>query len=83
MLTSLNPSDKVKLKGKFEEISNSYTRIEAERELIREILSDIKDDFEIPPKIARKLAKIFHKRNLQEVVAENEEITEAYDEVFS
>jgi len=83
MLTALNPSDKVKLKGKFEEISNSYTRIEAERELIREILSDIKDDFEIPPKIARKLAKIFHKRNLQEVVAENEEITEAYDEVFS
>jgi len=83
MLTALNPSDKVKLKGKFEEISNSYTRIEAERDLIREILSDIKDDFEIPPKIARKLAKIFHKRNLQEVVAENEEITEAYDEVFS
>ena len=83
MMTTLNPADKAKLKGKFEEISNSYTRIEAERELIREILSDIKEEFEMPPKIARRLAKIYHRRNLQEVVAENEEVTETYDEVFS
>jgi hypothetical protein len=83
MLTTLNPTDKAKLKGKFDEISNAYTRIEAERDLVKEIFADIKDEFEIIPKVTRKLARIYHKRNLQEVVAENEEVTEAYDQLFS
>jgi hypothetical protein len=82
MLSTLTHSQKVVLKGKFDEISNSYTRIAAERDLIKDILSDVKDQFEIPPKIARKLAKVYHKRNLQEVVAENEELAETYNELF-
>jgi hypothetical protein len=50
---------------------------------VKEIFADIKDEFEIVPKVTRKLARIYHKRNLQEVVAENEEVTEAYDQLFS
>jgi hypothetical protein len=83
MLTTLTPNDRVKLKNKFDEISNSYTRIEAERELIKEILSDIKEQFEIAPKVSRKLAKIRHKRNLQEVVAESQEVEETYTDIFA
>jgi hypothetical protein len=83
MLNTLTESQRADLKNRFGEISNSYTRIEAERELIREILNDIKENFEILPKISRKLAKIYHKRNLQEVVAENEELAETYNELFS
>lgn len=83
MLHTMSESDRAELKNKFDEISNSYTRIEAERDLIRDILNDIKEKFEVPPKIARKLAKIRHKRNLQEVVAESQEVEETYTELFS
>jgi hypothetical protein len=83
MFNTLTPNDRIKLKGKFDEISNSYTRIEAERDLIREILNDIKEEFEIAPKISRKLAKIRHKRNLQEVVAETQEVEETYTDIFA
>lgn len=82
MHISLSPDQKVKLKNKFEEISKSLTRIAAERDLIKEILGDIKDEFEIAPKVSRKLAKIYHKRNLQEVVAEHSEVTDTYETLF-
>jgi hypothetical protein len=70
------------IKSRFDEISNSMTRVAAERDLTKEIYEDLKDKYEVPPKIARKLAKAYHKRNIQEVIAENNDIVEAYDTVF-
>lgn len=73
---------KISLKNKFDEISNSLTRISAERDLIKEILDDIKQEFSMPPKVARKIAKIHHKRNLQEVVSDHSEVIDTYEELF-
>jgi len=70
------------IKNKFTEISNSMTRQQGEKDLVKEILTDLKDQFELPPKLARKLAKAFHKRNLDEVRAEHEEFEETYETVF-
>lgn len=70
------------IKNKFTEISNSMTRVQGEKDLIKEIYTDLKDQFELPPKLARKLAKAFHKRNLEEVRAEHEEFEETYETVF-
>ena len=73
--------DKAKVLGCLQEISNSLTRIEAERDLIKEILQKMQDEHEIPKKLSRKLAKVYHKRNYEEEVAEQNDFVEVYETV--
>ena len=72
---------KVAIKGCLQDISNSLTRMEAEREAIREIVNRCATEFEMNKRITRKLARIFHKRNIEEERAEQEEINSTYDAV--
>ena len=73
--------DKAKVLGCLQEISNSLTRIEAERDLIKEILQKMQDECEIPKKLARKLARVYHKRNYEEEVAEQSDFQSIYETV--
>ena len=81
-MAKYTPEQILTIKNKFTEISNSMTRQQGEKDLIKEILIDLKDQFELPPKMARKLAKAYHKRNLEEVRAEHEEFESTYETVF-
>lgn len=76
-----SPEDRKKIRGALEEISNSLTRIEAERDLIKDILQDVEDKFELPKKYTRKVAKIFHKQNFKEVQEEQNELETIYETV--
>ena len=73
--------DKAKVLGCLQEISNSLTRIESERDLIKEILQKMQDEHEIPKKLSRKLAKTYHKRNFDEEVAQQNDFVEVYESV--
>ena len=73
--------DKVKVLGCLQEISNSLTRVEAERDLIKEILQKLQDECEIPKKLGRKLARTYHKRNYEEEVAEQSDFQTIYENV--
>ena len=73
--------DKVKILGCLQEISNSLTRIESERDLIKEILQKLQDECEIPKKLSRKLARVYHKRSFEEEVAEQNDFVEVYETV--
>ena len=73
--------DKAKVLGCLQEISNSLTRIEAERDLSKEILQKMQDECEIPKKLGRKLAKVYHKRNFEEEVAQQNDFVEVYESV--
>jgi len=73
--------DKAKVLGCLQEISNSMTRIEAERDLIKEILQKMQDECELPKKLSRKLAKVYHKRNYEEEVAEQSDFQTVYENV--
>lgn len=73
--------DKAKVLGCLQEISNSLTRIEGERDLIKEILQKLQDECEIPKKLSRKLAKTYHKRNFDEEVAAQNDFVEVYETV--
>jgi hypothetical protein len=73
--------DKAKILGCLQEISNSLTRVEAERDLIKEILQKMQDECEIPKKLGRKLAKVYHKRNYDEEVAEQSDFQTIYENV--
>lgn len=73
--------DKAKVLGCLQEISNSLTRIESERDLIKEVLQKMQDEHEIPKKLSRKLAKVYHKRNFDEEVAQQNDFVEVYETV--
>ena len=73
--------DKAKVLGCLQEISNSLTRIESERDLIKEILQKMQDEHEIPKKLSRKLAKTYHTRNFEEEVAQQNDFVEVYESV--
>jgi archaellum component FlaC len=82
MLQKFTPTQLKEIKDRFDQISNSMTRVSAEKDLVKEIYADLKDQYEVPPKIARKLAKAYHKRNLAEIQAEHADFEETYTTVF-
>ena len=57
------------------------TRMDAERDLIKNILQDVDDDTGVPKKYIRKMARIYHKQNLNEVKAENDDVETLYETV--
>jgi hypothetical protein len=73
--------DKAKVLGCLQEISNSLTRVEAERDHIKDVLQKLQDECEIPKKLGRKLARTYHKRNYEEEVAEQSDFQSIYENV--
>ena len=55
------------------EVSGSFTRVEAERDLIKEAIKVLSEETQIPKKILNKFARSYHKSNFSEVVGGNEE----------
>ncbi len=80
---NITPEQKQDLQKAVQEISNSMTRMEAERDLIKEIVKDQSDQLQIPKKVISKIAKTFHKQNLAQEVADHEEFVELYEKVTS
>jgi len=76
-----SPEDRKKILDALIEISNSLTRIEAERDLIKDILTSVEDKFELPKKYTRKLSKIYHKQNFTEVQEEQDTLETLYETV--
>lgn len=76
------PSDegtRDKIRSALHQISDSMTRIDAERDHIKEILQVIQDETEVPKKYVNKMAVIYHKQNLAEVKAENSDLEDLYE----
>jgi hypothetical protein len=73
-----NPADRKKIEQAMQEISNSLTRAEAERDLIKDIIKTVCEEHELDKKIFRRLAKVYHRRNFNEEVADDEAFVTAY-----
>lgn len=73
-----NPADRKKIKDALQEISDSMTRIEAERDLIKDIVNDINDNFKLPKKYVNKMARIYHKQNFAKEQQETDELESLY-----
>jgi DNA repair ATPase RecN len=78
-----SPQDRAQVKERLTEISASLTRIEAEREHINEILQDLQDEYELPKKYMRKVSRVFHKQNINEVKEEFSDIEDIYNAISS
>jgi uncharacterized protein (DUF342 family) len=76
-------SDKQKIKDAMKEISNAMTRIDAEKEFIKEAIDELADSVQIPKKYLNKMARIHHKQNLYEVSTEMDDIETLYESTMT
>ena len=76
-----NPEQRKKFQGALQEISNSLTRISAERDLIKDIVAELTQEFELPKKTVNKLARIYHKQNFNQEAQEFSDLEALYEEV--
>jgi hypothetical protein len=81
MVMQILDEDKKKIKGALQEASNSLTRIDAERDLVKNIINDTSKNFQIPKKTVKKLINVYHKQNFSEEVASHEEFETLYETV--
>lgn len=76
-------ADRVKLKKVLDDISNMMTMIASERTAINEAIKEASDNFQIDKKILRKIAKVHHRQNFNDEVAENEHFVEVYEQLLT
>jgi hypothetical protein len=77
-----NPATLKAIEKALQELSNSMTRQEAERDLIKDIITKVCDDHELDKKIIRKMARVYHKRSFTTEVQEHEEFEVLYENVL-
>ena len=57
------------------------TRMDAERDLIRETIKEMSQQFQLPKKTLARMAKVYHKQNYNQEVAEHEEFEDLYETI--
>lgn len=72
--------DKKALRGYLDEMSASMFRAAGERDFQREATKDAAEKFEMKPKALKKLARVYHKQNFSEEMAEAAEFQKLYEE---
>ena len=82
-MTNSSIEDRKKIFAAIKEISNSMVRIEAEKDLIKDIVKDVSDNYQLSRKVVNKMAKVYHKQSLSQTVAEHDEFVETYEEITS
>ena len=78
-ISSLNDMERKKLKKAIMELNDSMTRVSAERDLQKEIISALFDELGVDKKLIRRLAKAYFKANFGQEVEENKAFEESYD----
>lgn len=81
-MITLNPEEKKAVKGAVQEMSDSMLRIDAEKELMKDIVDVTFEKYGVDKKHFRKLANIYHKANMDEVRTEFDDLETLYEELF-
>lgn len=74
-------ADRKKLLDAIKECSNSKTRIEGERDFIKEAVSKVCEDLKLPKNIVNRLVKVYHKQNYDEEVVTHEQFEQLYETI--
>ena len=74
-----NEVERKRVKDCMQEISNSMTRIEAEREFIKEATKSICEELQLDAKLFKRMTKVYHKQNYTEEVQNDNEFQEMYE----
>jgi len=73
-----SPADRAKIQAAIREISGAMTRMEGEREFIKESFAALHEEFELPKKYMRKVAVAYHKQNLNKSKEEFSDVEDLY-----
>jgi hypothetical protein len=76
-----DPAARKAIKKCMDELSASMSRIDGERDFIKEAIANICEEYEMSKKPFRKLAKVYHKQNFSKEVAEHEEFETMYEQL--
>lgn len=76
-----SPEDRKLVLNALKEISNSFTRSEAEKDFIKEAVNELSEKVDIEKKHIRQLARIYHKQNLTEVRDQVDTIEALYEAI--
>ena len=76
-----NPADREKLLKVIREVSDSMSRVQGEKEYIREAIADISKQLQLPKKIVAKMAKVYFKQNYDEEVAVQDQFETLYETI--
>jgi hypothetical protein len=81
--STITDADRKTIQSALREMSDSMTRVSAEKDLQKDIAAKIAEDLNVPKAQFNKLAKIYHASNLMEEAAKNEEFMEFAEAVMS
>lgn len=74
-------ADRAKIKKMLGEISNSLTRVAAERDLIKETISEMSKEFNLSKRQLNRMAKVYHKQNFLREQEEHSEFEDLYTSI--
>lgn len=77
-----NPADREKLFKVIQECSNSMTRVDGEKDFVKESIDAISKDLQLPKKLVARLVKVYHKQNYDEEIATHEQFEQIYETVI-
>lgn len=80
--STITDLDRKKIQNSLKEMSDSMTRVAAEKDLQKEIAEKIKEDCNVGKAHFNKLARIYHASNLMEEASKNEEFMEFAEAVM-
>lgn len=81
--TTITQEDRNKVQKALREMSDSMTRVSAEKDLQKDIAQRMLDEVGVPKKDFNKLARIYHASNLMEEAARNEEFMEFAEAIMA
>ena len=79
---NFNSEQMKRLKDAIRELDVAMTQIDAQKEQIKQIISDVHDELDLEKKLLRKMAKTYHKQNFATVKIENGEFEAFYENVI-
>lgn len=77
-----SPKDIENIQNGIKEASGALLRIEAERELIKDIGAKLKDEVDLPPALFNKMARTYFKNEYATVTEKAEEFADAYETIL-
>lgn len=80
-INQLSQPDREKLFKVVKECSDSMTRMDGEKDFIRESIAETAKNMQLPKKMVAKLVKVYHKQNFDEEVAVQEQFETLYESI--
>jgi hypothetical protein len=76
-----NEADRQKLLKVLKDCSDSMSRMEGEKDLIKESVKDICEELQLPKRLVNRMVKVYHKQNYDEEVTVHEQFETLYETV--